>query len=576
MRRFGLLLIALSSAGCFTLVGPPPAGYERDELACADERDNDQDGRVDCEDSDCLMGGFCGVQIPIIPPPNQPENTFDLCSDGVDNDDNGKFDCGDTNCQSIMELCCSVEIDDASCSDRIDNDGNGFADCADFSCRNNRFVTVCEVESSCTDRIDNDGDRDTDCNDSDCATNAACLPPPEGDCTNGADDNHDGKTDCSDVSCYSNPACLGPENTLERCMDGNDNDGNSYVDCNDFGCSRSTDPAIMAHCAARGAENTLAQCSNGVDDDGNRYTDCADHGCTDTARGATAEAIAYCAERAENTLERCTDGVDNDGNRYIDCADHACSRSTDPAILAYCATVTETTFETCRDHRDNDHNGYVDCSDRGCQLIHAGWGVDVCESNADCKDGFACQGGYCIRDCSGGGTCPPGTQCLAATGQCIESCAADSECDPGETCYRSRCLALRSPCFESMWVDANQTVQSNDSNFPTDSTCGEQVSMARGSCANGRDDDGDGFSDCEDWECNYNPLVTTGDPGQVCAALATTDPSDDPPRLCRFAGGRTCVIGPRVGQACSTDADCGDFSGACSRPGAAGQTFVCP
>ena len=131
--RLASLALALALPGCFTLVGPPSTGNERDEIACADGRDNDQDGRVDCQDEDCLMGGFCGEQIPNTEV-RGPEDTYDRCVDGIDNDLDGQFDCGDRECQSIMELCCLTEVDDASCSNGLDDDGNGFADCADFSC----------------------------------------------------------------------------------------------------------------------------------------------------------------------------------------------------------------------------------------------------------------------------------------------------------------------------------------------------------------------------------------------------------------------------------------------------------
>src|SRR6185369_4178220 len=92
-----------------------------------------------------------------------------------------KFDCGETFCQSIRELCCSVEVDNATCSDRIDNDGNGNVDCFDFSCSRSDFVGVCDHESNCTNGWDDDGDRHTDCNDSDCACTTACNPGCAGD-----------------------------------------------------------------------------------------------------------------------------------------------------------------------------------------------------------------------------------------------------------------------------------------------------------------------------------------------------------------------------------------------------------
>lgn len=471
------LAAVLTMPGCFTLDFdgdgfidvPPRGGYERDEIACADGRDNDQDGRIDCEDSDCLMGGFCGEQIPHGGPDRRAENTYELCTDGIDNDEDGQFDCGDRECQGILELCCTAEFDDASCSDRVDNDGNGFADCADFSCRNNPYVTVCRRETICNDRIDNDGDRRTDCNDPDCATSPHCLPPPpppESSCTNGVDDNGDGLTDCFDPSCHADAACLGPENTLDFCRDGNDNDGNGFVDCADFGCSRSTDPDIQR----------------------------------------------YCSERTENTPGTCMDGIDNDGNGFIDCDDNACRRGDDGARAA-----CEATLATCTDGIDNNRNGFADCADFSCRLYE------------------------CDR---------PG------------SCATDADCPATYSCFRNECLRVRSPCMEAPYLGSSFTQVGNGcpSVSASSVTDEERQRQVRASCTDGLDNDGDGFVDCEDFDCNYNPYAVTQD-GQP---------------LCRSTLGRTCMRGPRAGTRCTSDTDCGDLVGACQLTPGEGRPLVCP
>jgi hypothetical protein len=525
MRRSALLALSFV-AGCYT-AGPGPIGYED---ACADGRDNDQDGRVDCMDTDCIMRGHCGEQIPVNPVPG-PENTFELCSDGIDNDDDGTFDCGDRVCQSIMELCCVTEIDDTSCSDRIDNDGNGFADCGDFSCRNNRFVTVCESETVCDDTFDDDGDRLADCADDDCAASPACRTP------------------CTDT---------GPENTAALCTDDCDNDGNGFADCDDFDCSMNPDPAISGLCTAS-AEDTLARCSDGIDNDENGFPDCADFSCFDTRTDPpSGPGATYCADRVETTVQRCSDGVDNDANGFTDCLDFSCSRSDDDAVLEYCERFTETTIAACTDGIDNDGNGFADCADFSCDFRLLAWGIETCTSDADCEGG-RCEDDFCYRDCTGPGDCPAGTECDG--GRCEQTCAETSECDPGESCYRGRCLGIISPCVESGYIDASSNVQCDGACVtPTDSTLPEQIAMSRAQCTDGIDNDGDGFTDCEDWECNYNPraLGADGEP------------------LCQSAGGRTCVLGARAGEGCASDAECGGIAGACVLTGIAGRTLVCP
>ncbi len=600
MRLLLLCFFGVFASGCFTLVGPPHSGFETDELSCADERDNDQDGRIDCMDDGCIMRGFCGEYIPLTPF-RDAENVFDRCIDGIDNDGDGQFDCGDRDCQPILELCCFAETEDASCSDRIDNDGNGFADCAEFSCSRNPYVRVCASELDCTDGYDSDGDRFFDCGDPDCAEDPACLPPPETNCTNGIDDNGDERGDCFDPGCYADPSCLGPENTVERCSDGNDNDGNGFADCGDFDCSMHPDPAVRELCVP---ENTLALCSNGVDDDGNAFVDCDDFGCTQAARGATPEAIEYCATQGENTLERCSDGIDNDGDNFIDCLDFACtqasqgaspeaiqycaertettfaqctdgidndgsgfidcldfscSRSDDPALVEHCILTGEATYANCTDGRDNDRNGHVDCEDFSCAVVQGVQGSDACDVAAECRAGFDCVERVCRRACTPGepGACPMGSQCHPELLECVESCFDHSDCEAGESCFRTLCLDIRSPCFEALPLGLADQSQGD---VPDNITTEEQIAMAVALCTDGVDNDQDGFTDCQDWECNHSPFAVDASGNSIC----------------RYAGGRTCVLGPRVGIFCASDADCGALSGACGPPGPEGQPFVCP
>ncbi|HJL18710.1 MAG TPA: hypothetical protein RMH99_23815 [Sandaracinaceae bacterium LLY-WYZ-13_1] len=533
-RRLLVLPAALafaSTAGCFTLDFDedgeidrlPPLGYEVDFQACANGRDDDMDGRIDCADTDCLMRGHCGERVPTAPV-FHPENRFDWCSDGVDNDDDGQFDCGDRGCQDIRELCCLAEFDDATCSDGRDNDGNGFADCADFSCRNGVFVTVCEEETSCTNGIDDDGDRFTDCNDRDCQGDPACAErdcddgedddgnglvdcadpacagddacPPESDCGNGVDDNGDGRTDCADFSCAGDPACSGPENTEDRCMDDADNDDDGFVDCADFDCEAFCDP-----------EEGLAACMDGFDNDGNGFVDCDDFSCS---RSMDAEVREYCEGLAENTLDKCTDGEDNDGNGFTDCDDNGCRFADDERVREAC----ESTFETCVDLRDNNDNGFTDCADFSCRFLTA-------RLTADCTE--------------------------------------DGDCPAGQSCFRTRCILVESPCFEGMDI-GNESFEDLFGAVPDDLTQDERRRMVVAGCTDGEDDDRDGFVDCEDWDCNHNPLARRADGTPIC----------------RYAGGRTCVTGPNAGMACGSDDDCAGVEDSCGPPGPEGQVFVCP
>ncbi|MGR3310341.1 MAG: hypothetical protein ACUZ77_06155, partial [Candidatus Brocadiales bacterium] len=107
---------------------------------CTNGIDDDGDGLVDCNDSDC--------------PPCSTED----CTNGTDDDGDGLVDCLDPDC-----LPCPAE----DCTNGIDDDGDGLVDCNDTDCPS------CTLASEiCSDGIDNDGDGLIDCDDPDCVTDA--------------------------------------------------------------------------------------------------------------------------------------------------------------------------------------------------------------------------------------------------------------------------------------------------------------------------------------------------------------------------------------------------------------------
>ncbi len=90
---------------------PPSLHFQAMEQDCDDGVDNDLDGLVDCEDSDCLADDDC----------------IEDCDDGVDNDLDGLVDCEDGDCLADDDC-----IED--CTDGIDNDLDGLVDMADDDC----------------------------------------------------------------------------------------------------------------------------------------------------------------------------------------------------------------------------------------------------------------------------------------------------------------------------------------------------------------------------------------------------------------------------------------------------------
>lgn len=79
-------------------------------------------------------------------------------------------------------------------------------------------------------------------------------------CSNGVDDDSDGATDCDDSECAHLELCLG-------CTDGIDNDDNDRTDCADSSCSG------LEVCQGPGA------CADDADNDGDGLADCMDSDC---------------------------------------------------------------------------------------------------------------------------------------------------------------------------------------------------------------------------------------------------------------------------------------------------------
>ncbi|MEM7246528.1 MAG: glycoside hydrolase family 9 protein [Acidobacteriota bacterium] len=150
------------------------------ETLCNDRIDNDMDGFVDCDDSDCSDPD----SNPETPPPWYcPEVD---CSDGVDNDGNNGADCQDPDCWNAPECI------ESCCVDGIDNDMDGSIDCADPDCQ---FACI---EIDCSDGLDSDADGLIDCLDPDCIlVDIRCHEL--GNCDDTIDNDLDGLTDCADV-----------------------------------------------------------------------------------------------------------------------------------------------------------------------------------------------------------------------------------------------------------------------------------------------------------------------------------------------------------------------------------------
>ena len=256
---------------------------------CENGADDDEDGKADCEDSDCAQHVAC-----------LPKS--EDCANGEDDDGDGDIDCDDLEC--VLNVACLPKTE--NCTNGEDDDGDGKIDCDDPKCTKDSACLPAS-ETNCSNGVDDDGDGAKDCADTDCIDDAACKEIAE-DCGNGRDDNGDGKADCDDVQCKNSPQCV----SHEICNNGKDDDGDGDIDCDDSEC--------VSAALCRPVETN---CSNGIDDDDDGVADCLDSDCS---------AQPDCNAVSEN----CDNDIDDDGDHFIDCDDPDCdivckSQETEPS-----------------------------------------------------------------------------------------------------------------------------------------------------------------------------------------------------------------------------------------------------
>lgn len=172
---------------------------------CNDGSDNDLDGLIDCDDSDCSSDPVCG--------------TCDADGDGYDSADCGGTDCDDTDPNinpGADEVC-----------DGIDNDCDGLVDDADSS-----------VADASTYYLDADNDTYGSPSDS----TQSCTQP-EGYVVDGTDCNDDDET----VHPGATELCDGQDNNCDAVIpdDEIDDDSDSYVECSIDTNGWDGDPAVI-------------------------------------------------------------------------------------------------------------------------------------------------------------------------------------------------------------------------------------------------------------------------------------------------------------------------------------------
>lgn len=146
---------------------------------CTGNEDEDQDGLIDCGDSDCwVAGGICQED----------------CRTVFDEDGDGFEGCGDSDCWTSEGLC------PEDCDSGEDEDADGDVDCDDADC----WVSTSRCDEVCDSAADEDADGLVSCEDPDCWTAEDACPEI---CGGGDDEDLDGDVDCADEDCFAELFC---------------------------------------------------------------------------------------------------------------------------------------------------------------------------------------------------------------------------------------------------------------------------------------------------------------------------------------------------------------------------------
>lgn len=135
-----------------------------------------------------------------------------------------------------------------------------------------------------------------------------------------------------------------------------------------------------------------------------------------------------------------------------------------------------------------------------------------CTGETECESGLRCfkpageSTGICTVACTAG-RCSKGTCLASVSGDvCAQACESSSECEGDLRCVEP----LGGPA--GCWVVDSKVVPVEDDLLPPTSNSERDTEGTNALCSDNVDNDGDGFTDCDDYGCSGNPDVA------VCGA----------------------------------------------------------
>jgi hypothetical protein len=199
---------------------------------------------------------------------------------------------------------------------------------------------------------------------------------------------------------------------------------------------------------------------------------------------------------AQITETLCGDRKDNDCNGLTDCDDPSCAGSSCGSSGLTCegtscacsldGGIVQANETFCDDNKDNDCDGLTDCQET------------ICANQPCAPNGRVCQGPNCI--CGGGGGTAQAAETFCNDGK-------DNDCDGLIDCQEAACNG--NPCGPNGFVCQGSCLCGGN---------GGLVQVNESSCNDGRDNDCDGLTDCQELtSCNGQ---TCGPNGQTCQAGA--------------------------------------------------------